>query len=486
MIPFIFSCGRNHLLKATYESLRTKFGPIMERSIVIEDPCIQSAFPDIKIAQKVTHDKPSGLAHSFYRAYSTFKDTYYLHMEDDWIANISLDMNQIEEIAKEYDLDQVYLSSKKLASNPKLLNREKIDLGNAVLVIGEVPGHMIPNSTPSIMKYTMFKEFVDRYSEVQSKALSPMKAWKFWRKTIGRSPKKYGVIIGKEYKVLTHIGETMRARVKNGVAKISGGRDLIYTVGIGDKYFKLANNLAESFRLNKYKQEFVILTDCNRTSEFATVLNVENSAPRLADNHLRWNLDPTAIKRINPIMTKLCIDQFLNLNDYKRITYIDADSILSIGYKTFFWKMEKSREIFASRINKKRNIIKCLRYYKAKYKRVVTDLTPAFTPEQLEQISKKPGVCGGLFSWCPSEHPDFLKMMRETYEANQPATDQECLNFLIAKGLVTCRIKKDIYFSSASDFGKGLLHFTSHKSECFRLVDQMRKEIGPVTGFIKI
>lgn len=243
---------------------------------------------------------------------------------------------------------------------------------------------------------------------------------------------------------------------------------LLYTVGFGDKYFKLAECMSKTFRAQGFKEKIIILSDQQKHSNYADVFFVniqEYSFLYFKENQLKWNLSTSS--RLNPILSKICIDQIVNINEYKRIIYVDADSVLTIPSCNFLDEIINTSHTYISRINRNRTAWDCL-FYTKKSGKIISDLRKDISKNE-EIISKKmDGACSGFFSFTPDNN--FLNIFREYYFKLQPTADQECLNLIRIRGLKH-KIKQDVFFSDPTK--KGLIHFTHGKRNVIEIAEKM-------------
>lgn len=247
-------------------------------------------------------------------------------------------------------------------------------------------------------------------------------------------------------------------------------KEILYTIGCGKKYLRLAINLENTLRQNGCSDPFYIITDLSPCEKLPSLISENTSliflTPdlykklHLNTNTLRWNLSTKS--GLNPLLAKISPDLILPVS-YDRITFLDADSVLNCSYSTFFpIEEKKSQNNYFGRINKNKTLWNCLTYFKKGEK--IIDLEHLVPSSKMEEATTMPGSCSGFFSL----HKNFSSFgeWRSIYEENQPCSDQEALNLLLSTSTsFQYKIKNNIAFNEPD--AKTLIHFTHGKSRAF-------------------
>lgn len=237
----MFSCSRPKLLYGTIAGIRSHVhDKIWERSVMHEDRFGPMEMPKGFSHYKVT-SPPLGLGHAFWYAYKTNElksCDFVIHMEDDWELTQDMDVDAITKFMGDNGLDQVYLSSKKTREG--LYREPDAEFGNLSMCVqknGESFGHLVPNTTPSVTRPSVFGAFVDIIDSYMATGKSPIskrfsgdftpdnpflfvkspkRAWKVWLDGVSTINMRIGFVFGRKKPLLKHTGTYWMRLDSNG------------------------------------------------------------------------------------------------------------------------------------------------------------------------------------------------------------------------------------------------------------------------------
>jgi hypothetical protein len=260
----VLSCSRAKELSYSLLSYsRNLPGEIWGNSLLHEDE-FENVLDEVDTSMfaKVIKTSPSlGLGHALYASYNAemiLSCNYIVHLEDDWLMMGTVPAMEICHHMDEHGLVQVILSSKmnleearKAAGDPDIM----IDDGRLGIYFKSKRrkinfGHMIPNTTPSILRPMLFdgyrsdidilkqgkgdllegkSKFIDEFDPENPFMIihSPLRAWKFWKKSLRFLGKPLFVSNSHDWAfvfqsgrpLMKHIGAYGRRRIGRGKGK---------------------------------------------------------------------------------------------------------------------------------------------------------------------------------------------------------------------------------------------------------------------------
>lgn len=228
---FTLASSRVPALTDSLQTYSNLTGLDADRSILHEDyfePGIEELARSgpFKFGKYIETRPALGIGHAIHQFYKNMPpDEWVLHMEDDWLINLPIDLDRLLEVAKKSGSEQVFLSSKTNYSIQSRPPEELIgDCGFYTRRGNEKFGHLIPNTTPSLVQAKVFHPFVAVIDEYIEKGFStksikfsegfskenpfhfvstPRRFWKVWQESLVSLP-RMGFLIGKDSPVISH------------------------------------------------------------------------------------------------------------------------------------------------------------------------------------------------------------------------------------------------------------------------------------------
>lgn len=238
----VFSCSRfPFLIRALNSYFQYLEKNCWDFSFIHEDcfePGIEKIEEIARFSQVILTEPPKGVTSAFYTIYTNLnvrKNTYNIHLEDDWVFTGEPLVSEIIKIMEKERLLQVYFSSKKtLEEGIARTNVEPdyyIDNKRLGLFLGRGReteksryfrmGHMVPNTTPHLGIAGLFDTFIRKVEEKPSllkTEITPRRAWSLWRNTLPSYTKgfgnRYGFLVQSKTPLLIHIGSRKVKRLR--------------------------------------------------------------------------------------------------------------------------------------------------------------------------------------------------------------------------------------------------------------------------------
>jgi hypothetical protein len=250
MIPInTFSCSRPLEFKISLDTYKNLSGIDPKTSTLhedyfeggIQDVCNGA---DFKFGNYIECRPALGMGHAIYEVYKKKESKWVLHMEDDWTFNHHIDVDTIIEHANRLGLNQIFLSSKVILQQEQATTTTQANRDPDVLIgttglferkdYREKFGHIIPNTTPSLIKTDLFHGFIDVVDEYLNTGASesnkmfvkdfkadkpflfinsPSRFWKVWMKSLMKKPPILGFLIGRDKTTISHQRIGTRRRI---------------------------------------------------------------------------------------------------------------------------------------------------------------------------------------------------------------------------------------------------------------------------------
>lgn len=124
-------------------------------------------------------------------------------------------------------------------------------------------------------------------------------------------------------------------------------KTLIYTVGYGDLYYRLACMMAHTARIHGYTDDILIFATQDKPSPYATVLNVETHPKgdllKTGRDITFHNYVPASLGyEVNKapydyFLPKMILPEFVDLASYDRVMYLDSDILIPRPLDPVIW-----------------------------------------------------------------------------------------------------------------------------------------------------